>query len=60
MNKDILKMDDLEWLDYHWTAWYDRNGFVGEYFYLQMKKLGRSAKEIIKEMRDFQQRKIAG
>jgi hypothetical protein len=51
-------MDDLEWLDCHLAAWYDRNGFVGEYFYLQMKK--RSAKEIIREMRDFQQRKIAG
>ena len=48
--------DDLEWLEANWSRYY--KGYrVGAIFYDEMVAIGgKSAREIIKEMREYQER----
>ena len=49
-------MDDLDWLEKHWSYWYGNNGMVGEYLFETRSETQRTVKEIINEMRDYQEK----
>jgi hypothetical protein len=49
-------MDDIDWLEKHWFYWYGNNGMVGEYLFETRSETPRTVKEIIKEMRDYQEK----
>ena len=51
------KLDDLEWLEAHWHFYY-KSEKVGSVFNTAMGIGGKSAREIIKEMRDYQEKGV--
>ena len=57
---DIKKLSDLDWLDNHWFYHYGNNGTVGEYLFEERQgSSSRHVREIIKEMRDYQTKRMA-
>uniref|UniRef100_A0A6M3LW56 Uncharacterized protein n=1 Tax=viral metagenome TaxID=1070528 RepID=A0A6M3LW56_9ZZZZ len=53
---DTREMDDLEWLEAHWLQYY-KSDMVKTVFSNALSKLGgKGAREIIKEMRDYQEK----